>query len=160
METCGWQRVAPIDKRILEYMSGSCITLEWRHNESDGASNHQPQDCLLNGLFRCRSKKTSKLRDTGLCAGNSPVTGEFPAQRTSNAGNVSISWRHYDTENAVTTWLSHHDFRGRIWWWHQPLFKYAFNCKLVSYELRILHIRCVTKIGMGSCNLGSKGFNW
>ena len=26
-------------------------------------------------------KKTSKLRVTGLCEGNSPVTGEFPAQR-------------------------------------------------------------------------------
>ena len=26
-------------------------------------------------------KKTSKLRVTGLCDGNSPVTGEFPAQR-------------------------------------------------------------------------------
>ena len=40
------------------------------------------------------SKKTSKLRVTGLCAGNSPVTGEFPAQMTSNAENVSIWWRH------------------------------------------------------------------
>ena len=39
---------------------------------------------------RCRSKKTSKLRVTGLCAGNSPVAGEFPAQRSSNAENVSI----------------------------------------------------------------------
>ena len=27
-----------------------------------------------------RSKKTTKLRVTGLCEGNSPVTGEFPAQ--------------------------------------------------------------------------------
>ena len=43
-----------------------------------------------------RSKKTSKLRVTGLCAGNSPVTGEFPAQRASNAEKVSIWWRpHY-----------------------------------------------------------------
>ena len=39
---------------------------------------------------------TSKLRDTGLCAGNSPVTGEFPAQMTSNAEIVSIWWRHQD----------------------------------------------------------------
>ena len=43
-----------------------------------------------------RSKKTSKLRVTGLCAGNSPVTGEFPAQRASNAENVSIWWRHHE----------------------------------------------------------------
>ena len=44
-------------------------------------ANHQPHDCLLNRLFGRRSKKTSKLRVTGLCEGNSPVTGEFPAQR-------------------------------------------------------------------------------
>ena len=36
-------------------------------------------------LFRPTSKKTSKLRVTGLCEGNSPVTGELPAQRASNA---------------------------------------------------------------------------
>ena len=52
-------------------------TLQWRHY--DGVSNHQPHDCLLNRLFRRRSKKTSKLRITGLCAGNLPMTGEFPA---------------------------------------------------------------------------------
>ena len=57
------------------------------YNGHDGVSNHQPYDCLLNRLFRRRSKKTSKLRVTGLCEGISPVTGEFPAQRTSNAEN-------------------------------------------------------------------------
>ena len=35
---------------------------------------------------RGRTKKTSKLRVTGLCEGNSSVTDEFPAQMTSNAG--------------------------------------------------------------------------
>ena len=70
------------------------ISLQWRHNGWDSVSNHQLYDCILNILFRRRSKKTSKLRVTGLCAGNSPVTGEFPAQRASN-DNVSIWWRHY-----------------------------------------------------------------
>ena len=37
------------------------------------------------------SKKTSKLRVTGLCDGNSAVTGELPAQRASNAENVTSS---------------------------------------------------------------------
>ena len=46
--------------------------LHWRHNGHDCVSNHQPHDCLLNRLFRRRSKKTPKLRVTGLCAGNSP----------------------------------------------------------------------------------------
>ena len=53
-------------------------SLQWRHNEPDGVSNHQPHNCLLNRLFKRRSRKTSNLRATGLCEGNSPVTGEFP----------------------------------------------------------------------------------
>ena len=69
--------------------------LQWRHNDRDGVSNHQPRDCLLNSLFRRRSQKTSKLRVTGLCEGNSPVTGEFPEQRASNSENVSIWWHHH-----------------------------------------------------------------
>ena len=47
-------------------------SLRWRHNDHAGVSNHQPHGCLLNRLFRRRWKKTSKLRVTGLCAGNSP----------------------------------------------------------------------------------------
>ena len=42
-----------------------------------------------------RSKKISKPRFTGLCMRNSPVTGDFPAQRANNAENVSIWWRHH-----------------------------------------------------------------
>ena len=71
------------------------LALQWRHNEYDCVSNHQPHDCLFNRLFRRRSKKTSKLHVTGLCEGNSLVTGEFPTQRASNAENVSIWWRHH-----------------------------------------------------------------
>ena len=74
------------------------FSLRWRHNARDGVSNHQPHDCLLNVSFRHRSNKTSKLRVTGLCVGNSPGT----AQRASYAENVSISWRH-------------HVFRKRPW---------------------------------------------
>ena len=70
-------------------------TLQWCHNGCDGVSNHQPHNCLLNRLFRRRSKKTSKLRVSGLCAGNSPVTSDFPAQRASNAENISSWCRHY-----------------------------------------------------------------
>ena len=36
-----------------------------------------------------------------LCKGNSPVTGEFPAQRASNAVKASIWWRH----NEYRVWL-------------------------------------------------------
>ena len=85
-----------IGMSTLPYLCHS-TTIQWRHNGLDGVSNHQPHHCLLSSLFGRRSKKTSKLCVTGLCAGNSPGTGEFPAQMASNAENVSIWWRHHDT---------------------------------------------------------------
>ena len=60
-------------------------SLQWRHNEREGVSNHQRLDCLHTRLFRRRSKKTPKLRVTGLCEGNPSVTDGFPPQRASNA---------------------------------------------------------------------------
>ena len=80
------------------------IALQWRHNERDGVSNHQPHDCLPNHIFRCKSTKTPKLRVTGLCEGNSPVTDEFPAQRTSNAEKVAIWWRYHEKSNDNTSY--------------------------------------------------------
>ena len=71
------------------------MTLRWRHNGRNNVSNHQPHECLLNRLFRRRSTKTSKLRVTGLCAGNLPGTSEFSAQMASNVENVCIWWRHH-----------------------------------------------------------------
>ena len=79
-------------------------SLEWRHNGRDCVSKHQPHDCLLNRLFR-----PSKLRVTGICVGNSPVTGEFPA-RASNAENVSIWWRHHVYPISLS-WIGTYEFR-------------------------------------------------
>ena len=58
-------------------------TLHWRHNGRGGVSNHHTHDCSLNRLFRLGSKKTSQLRVTGLCAGNSPVNSphKWPVTR-------------------------------------------------------------------------------
>ena len=82
-------------KKIILLKYQRIYALRWRHNGRDSVSNHQTHNCLLNSLFRRRSKKTSKLRVTGLCVGNSPGTGEFPAQMASNAENVSIWWHHH-----------------------------------------------------------------
>ena len=60
---------------VVQIKSRRNETLQWRHNGR---------------------KKTSKLRVTGLCAGNSPVTDEFPAQIASNAKNVPFRWRHLE----------------------------------------------------------------
>ena len=56
--------------------------------------------CSLSALDTPLVSKTSKLHVTGLCVGNSPVTSEFPAQRASNAENVSIWWRHHESSQA------------------------------------------------------------
>ena len=104
---------------MISLVHTSSFSLEWRHNGLDSVSNHQPRDCLLNRLFRRRSKKTSKLRVTDLCEGNSPGTGEFPAQMTSSAENVSIWWRHHvssrisimEKKGWVKLWILHYWYR-------------------------------------------------
>ena len=90
-------------RRHSDFVTYACVSevcRHWftlqRHNGRNGDSNHRPLDCLLNRLFRRRSEKTSRLSVTGLCEGNSPMTGEFPAQRASKAENVSTWWRHQD----------------------------------------------------------------
>ena len=81
--------------QCVRWQHSTLFALQWRHDEHDGVSNHRRLDCLLNRLSRLRSKETSKLRVTGLCEGNPPVTGGFPSQRSLNAENVSISWRWF-----------------------------------------------------------------
>ena len=96
---------------------GCNFPLQWRHNGRDDVLNYEPHDCELNRLFRRRSKETLKLRITDICAGNSPATGEFPAQRANNTENVSISWHHHAlsclilnaiaSEHIKTSFMSH-----------------------------------------------------
>ena len=50
----------------------------WRPNERVGVSNHQHLDCLLCRLFIRTSKKTPKLRVTGLCEENLPWPVDSP----------------------------------------------------------------------------------
>ena len=50
---------------------------------------------VYSAVYSGTDERISKLRVTGLCEGNLPVTDEFPAQRASNAENVSIWWRHH-----------------------------------------------------------------
>ena len=127
------------------------ISLRWRHNGCDSVSNHQPHHCLLNRLFRRRSKKTSKLRVTGLCAGNSPGTGEFSAQilMASNAENVSISWRHHvilsyvpsigGTMECVFVVLRKMFFGGELCWRNQHGHVVCYETVLVLWVIDICY---------------------
>ena len=80
-------------------------------------------------------KKTSKLRVTGLCVGNSPGTGEFPAQMASYAENVSIWWRHHEwcIQFALLEWywLAHHGVGISYLWYGIPCF--VFKCQFRIY---------------------------
>ena len=102
-------------------------TLLWRHNGRDSVANHQPHDCLPNHLIRRRSKQTSKLRVTGLCAGNSPGTGECPAQMASNAENVSIWWRH-------------HEYHPKYTWTPEQIMVFYDSCQVLTRCKR-----CITR---------------
>ena len=62
----------PMSTKINGTVTLPAVSLHWRHNDHGGVSNHQPRGCLLDRLFRRRWRKTSKLRVTGLCVGNSP----------------------------------------------------------------------------------------
>ena len=64
------------------------LPLQWCHNERDGVSNHQPHHCLLNRLFKVQIKESIKAPRHWPLWGE--FTGDFPAQRASNAENVSI----------------------------------------------------------------------
>ena len=78
--------------RSLYDLCSTIAILQWRHDGHDGFSNHQPHDCLLNLLSRRKSKKTSKLRVTGIYAGNSPW---IPRTKCQWRGKCSIGWRQH-----------------------------------------------------------------
>ena len=148
--------------RFTDYTS-----LRWRQNGCESVSNHQPHDCLLNRLFRRRSKQTSKLRVTGLCAGNSPGAGEFPAQMASYAENVSIWWRHHVLlsfnvylvyrmrwTGAVRWEIEWFDYQWTVFgWWHMMM-----QMSIVCMD----HSVCARgTVGDGvTCNVVSRGDRW
>ena len=108
------------------------LALQWRHNGHDSVSNHQPHACLLNRLFRRRSKKTPKLRVTGFARGiyrgpvNSPhkwpvtrkmfpfddviIVNLFPGFH--NIYPIfQMSWGRF------TIWMPSHHYRKPLWRW-------------------------------------------
>ena len=89
-------------------------SLQRHHNTRDGVSNHQHHDCSLDCLFRRRSKKTLKLRGSGLCAWNSvnsphksPVTWKmFPFDDVIIRNFMQCNWRHAELQYIII--IMHH----------------------------------------------------
>ena len=121
---------------------------------------------MHNHLFRRRSKKTSNLCVTGLCEGNSPVTGEFPSQRASNAENVSIWWPHNVSPGTschgsilLHAWVVTSNFTDQFV--VCPLFYGSFwqRTKRVSklYISKICTVNLCDHLGLVQCHLISIG---
>ena len=115
------------------------------HNGLDGVSNHQPHKCLLNRLFRHKSKETSRPRVTDLCAGISPVTGEYSAQMASNTVNVSIWWRHHGTHGLLCSVFL--------------VFDLSLHLKMPCRRNELIFLSQSTRIGiLGMWNMVCRGF--
>ena len=107
-------------------------------DEHDGDSNHRRLDCLRNRLFRRKSKKTAKLRVTGLCEGNSPVNGPvtrkvFPFGDVIMRIQPNILWLnrqwHVPRWQCVTRKLI-----GLSYFWKEIPF--GWGCLIIDVELR------------------------
>ena len=78
-------------------LPGACFVWQLHYDDvimGAMASQIASLGIVYSAVYSRRRSKKHQLRLTGLCGGNSPVTGEFPA-RTSNAENGSIWWLHH-----------------------------------------------------------------
>ena len=113
------------------------LSLHWRHSDHDGASNHQSHGCLLYRLFRRRSKKTSKLRVTGLCAWNSPGPVNSP-----NKGPVTWKMVQFDDVIMILVFIASVFTAGNYKWYPENIlhqFRYwdkGWNLGVYFYSLK------------------------
>ena len=124
------------------------MSLRWRHNDHDGVSNHQPHGCLLNRLFRRRSKKASKLRVTCLCAGNSlgPVNSphKWPVTRKMfQFDDVVMYFWDDNIGKLLANMLSHWSRDKMAAIWTRDICKYIFVyencCILIKSSVTYVH---------------------
>ena len=126
-----------------QYRSSSHSSLRWRHNDHDGVSNHQPHGCLLNRLFRRRSKKTSKLRVTGLCVGTSPGPVNSPHK-------WPVTRKMFPFDDVIMYKISSSQFS--LTQWYRASYKYVYEYLLSLIKIEALELHwCLNKL-LGSLN--------
>ena len=82
----------PFVIKVFQYHSP---TLQWRHNERNGVSNHRRLGGLLKRLFRRISKKHQSSASLAFVrAIHGWPVNSLHKQMASNAKNVSLWWRH------------------------------------------------------------------
>ena len=115
--------------------------LQWRLHHSDvimSAIASQITGVSIVYSTVC-SKKTSKLRVTGLCEGNSPVTGEFPAQRASNADFFHLMTIMYAGSVAAILFTGKYYIKSRfdLYWLSRKVVILDVDAKLSFLRVRL-----------------------
>ena len=100
---------------------------------------HYINKCLLNHLFRRRSKKTSKLRVTGLCTGNSPGPVNSPhkgpvTRKMFPFDDVMMHWSNAEEYGQMKIFLHK---TGYVWYGFQPI---SIWLRLLIYKEVILEL--------------------
>ena len=89
---------------ILAATCSISVSLQWRHNERDGVSNHRRLDCSLRLLFRRISRKHQSSVPLAFVRGihqwlvNSPHKG-------------TVTWRMLPFDDVIMWWYVHHTTR-------------------------------------------------
>ena len=131
--------VVDVSSRMWFSTVAPLLPLQWRHNGRGGVSNHQPHDCLPNRLFRRRSKKTSKLRVTGLCV-NSPY--KWPVTRKMFPFDYVIMCSQYS--NDVKRFLAYY-----IYWQLISIAEYVYITVILNgLSLITLHLFCKGRVAI------------
>ena len=112
------------------------FSLQWRHNERYGVSNHRCLEGLLDLLFRRRSKKTSKLRVTGRCEGNSPVNSPHKGH---------VTWKMFSFDDVI------------VYFYYKSHNEHASYPKIHTTQKRNVHISVIYGVwwdmGQAHCEL-------
>ena len=89
------------------------MPLRWRHNHHDGVSNHQPHGCLLNRLFRRRSKCFNLM--TSSCTSGTTIMANYwrlcyhiEAERKWPTFEERIFANTFSSMEIVAFWLKFH----------------------------------------------------
>ena len=88
-------------------------------------------------------RKHQSSASLAICAGNSPMTGEFPAQRASNAENVSIWWRHHE-------YITQHCGTSCGGWWVR-LQPFSVACLHYSWTTLVSILSWIEMADFGIC---------
>ena len=153
-------------RRLIGYWNGALVptmcrslillmrtwSLQWRHNDHDGVSNHQPHGCLFNQVYSGTDRrKHQSSASRAFACGEFTGSGEFPAQTASNAENVSIWWRHRGILGSGSTHETLSPGNNHVWplcippscWYHRKL-----NCWTILSAVMLMKISNTLKWGM------------